>query len=461
MRRLPIRLRLTLAFALVMALVLAAVGSFLYLRFRSDLDGTIDQGLSTRSHDIAALVRQADRGRNEGGRSLLFQQQEEGFAQVLSAAGRVVAATPTVRFAGLLDRSQLAQASREEITFDRGPVGHLEEPSRIRASPVRVGARSLVIVAGVALDDRNDSLASLRNLLLIGGPVALLLASLAGYGVAASALRPVEAMRRRAAEISASEPGRRLPVPPSRDEVARLGETLNEMLSRLEQAFERERTFVSDASHELRTPLAVLKAELELARRGGRTPEQLEAAIRSAAEEADRLARLADDLLVVARADEGRLPVRLGEVAVPDLLESLRERFAERSASQGRPITVESGNRPVIRADRLRIEQALSNMLENALLHGRGAIGLAAAGVEDGVQIHVTDEGPGFPPALLETAFERFTRGDVARSRGGSGLGLAIVEAVAEAHGGSAHAANREGGGADVWIALPAGGTIS
>ncbi len=321
MRRLPIRLRLTLAFALVMALVLAAVGSFLYLRFRSDLDGTIDQGLSTRSHDIAALVRQADRGRNEGGRSLLSQQQEEGFAQVLSAAGRVVAATPTVRVAGLLDRSQLAQASREEITFDRGPVGHLEEPSRIRASPVRVGARSLVIVAGVALDDRNDSLASLRNLLLIGGPVALLLASLAGYGVAASALRPVEAMRRRAAEISASEPGRRLPVPPSRDEVARLGETLNEMLSRLEQAFERERTFVSDASHELRTPLAVLKAELELARRGGRTPEQLEAAIRSAAEEADRLAQLADDLLVVARADEGRLPVRLGEVAVPDLLE--------------------------------------------------------------------------------------------------------------------------------------------
>jgi heavy metal sensor kinase len=457
MRRLPIRLRLTLAFALAMALVLAAIGSLVYLRFRSDLDATIDQGLAARSRDLAAVARQAA----DGGQRVL-SQQEEGFAQILSSSGRVLAATPAVRGAALLDRVQLAEASTGEIRFDRPPVGRIDEPSRIRASPLRAGEGPdpVVVVVGATLDDRNDSLDSLRGLLLVGGPVALLLASLAGYWVAASALRPVEAMRRRAAEISATEPGRRLPVPPSRDEVARLGETLNEMLARLEGAFERERTFVSDASHELRTPLAILKAELELARRSARSPEELEAAIRSAAEETDRLSQLADDLLVVARAEEGRLPVHRTEISVEELLASVRERFAERCAVEERALRLAPGDGLMLRADRLRIEQALANMTENALRHGGGAICLAAFRAGGSVELHVTDEGPGFPPELIGTAFERFRRGDPARARGGSGLGLAIVEAVAEAHGGSAHAANREGSGADVWISLPDDATM-
>ncbi len=457
MKRLPIRLRLTLAFALVMALVLTATGLFLYLRFQSDLDRTIDQGLITRANDGAALVRQSDGGRGEGSHSLL-SRQEEGFAQILTSDGRVLDATPTVRGSSLLDRSQLDAAIEDEVTLEIGFTSRLDERARLRADPVKVGGRTFVVVVGTLLDDRDDSLANLRNLLLVGGPVALLLASLAGYGVAARALRPVEAMRRRAAEISATEPGVRLPVPPSRDEVARLGETLNEMLARLEEAFQRERTFVSDASHELRTPLAILKTELELAMRTSRTPEELESAIRSAAEETDRLAQLADDLLVVARSDQGRLPVRIAEVDLGDLLRSVRERFAERCAVQGRTIAGEIPDELRVRADPLRIEQALANMIENALRHGEGRIALSAKKEWTNVEIHITDEWPGFPPDFIETAFERFTRADPARGRGGSGLGLAIVEAVAEAHGGSAHAANPEGGGADVWIVLPAGG---
>ena len=455
MKRLPIRLRLTLAFALVMAVVLTATGLFLYLRFRSDLDRAINQGLSSRAEAVAALVRQSDGGRDEGGQGLL-SQQEEGFAQVIRPSGRVIDATPTVRGFSTLNPSQLTEAKKDELTVNRGPIGRLEEPSRLRASPVNSGGRNLVVVVGTALDDRNDSLGTLRDLLLIGGPVALLLASLAGYGVAASALRPVEAMRRQAAEISATEPGRRLPVPPTRDEVARLGETLNEMLLRLEEALQHERTFVSDASHELRTPLAILKTELELAMRGGRTLEELELAIRSAAEETDRLAQLAEDLLVVARSDQGRLPLRLVEVRVADLLGSLHERFAERCAARQRPITANAPDSLTVRADPLRLEQAVANLIENALRHGDGRIALSATGEGASIEIHVTDEGPGFPPDFIESAFDRFTRADPARTRGGSGLGMAIAEAVAEAHGGRAHAANRNGGGADVWISLPA-----
>ena len=144
-------------------------------------------------------------------------------------------------------------------------------------------------MTGASLDDRNEALDNLRTILLMGGPVALLLASLAGYIVAGRALRPVEAMRRRAAAISAAEPEQRLPLPEAHDELHRLGETLNEMLGRLEVALERERAFVDDASHELRTPLALHKTELELALRYARTPEEMRAAIASAIEEVDRL----------------------------------------------------------------------------------------------------------------------------------------------------------------------------
>ncbi len=358
----------------------------------------------------------------------------------------------------LLDRAQLAAAREDEVTVNIGPLRRLDEPSRLRATKISAAQRDLVVVVGAPLDDRNGSLSSLRDLLLIGGPVALVLASLAGYGVAASALRPVDAMRRQAAEISATEPGRRLPVPPTRDEIARLGETLNEMLLRLEEAFQHERTFVSDASHELRTPLAILKTELELAMREGRTPEELVLAIRSAAEETDRLAQLANDLLAVARSDQGRLPVRPTDANVTDLLAGLRDRFADRCAAQQRQISAETPNGLTVRADPLRLEQAVANLIENALRHGEGTIALSATGEGASIEIHVTDEGPGFPPDFIESAFDRFTRADPARSRGGSGLGMAIVEAVAEAHGGSAHTANREAGGADVWISLPVDG---
>jgi signal transduction histidine kinase len=257
-----------------------------------------------------------------------------------------------------------------------------------------------------------------------------------------------------AAEVSVGEPGRRLPVPPARDEVARLGETLNAMLARLEAALARERAFVSDASHELRTPLAVLRTELELAVRRGRSAEELEAALASAAEETERLSQLAEDLLVIARSDHGRLPVREEDVAAVELLERARERFAARASSAGRALRIAAAGEQRVLADRLRVEQALANLIENALRHGDGEVVLAAEGRDGAVELHVCDEGPGFPPGFLASAFERFSRADRARSGGGAGLGLAIVAAIASAHAGSAGARNRPQGGADAWIGL-------
>jgi signal transduction histidine kinase len=259
-------------------------------------------------------------------------------------------------------------------------------------------------------------------------------------------------MRRRAAEISASSLDERLPVPPANDEVARLGETLNEMLARLEDGLERERRFVTDASHELRTPLAMLRTELELALRRGRAPEELEQSIRSAAEETDRLSRIADDLLLLARAEQGRLPLRAEPTDLADVLETVRARFGARAELEGRVLEVELDGSPVARVDRLRLEQALGNLVDNALRHGEGEITISAAALDSTAELHVLDEGPGFPDGFGEKAFEPFSRG--APTGDGSGLGLAIVETIVRAHDGEVTVRSRPDGGTDVSIRL-------
>ncbi|MEJ7786552.1 MAG: ATP-binding protein [Solirubrobacteraceae bacterium] len=437
-----------------MAVVLLAVGAFLYLRFERDLDASVDQGLRSRAGDVSALVRQADSGLTDAGRSTLTEQGES-FAQILAQEGSVVDATAQLRDRSILTQAELSRAQAATIKIDRQGVVEPGEPARLLATPVRAQDQRLVVVVGTSVEDQQDALRNLLALLLIGGPIALLLASLAGYGVAAGALRPVDAMRRRAAEIGDAEPGQRLPVPEADDEIARLGETLNAMLSRLEAAFERERTFVSDASHEIRTPLAILKTEIELALRAGRTKEELHEALQSAGEETDRLAQLAEDLLVIARSDRGRLPVRLDSVDAADLLGGVKERFARRAAEQNRSVDVTAEPGLKLTVDPLRMEQALGNVLDNALRHGRGPIRLEASGQDGVAELRIWDDGPGFPPGFLGQAFERFTRADEARARGGTGLGLAIVAAIARAHGGRARARNRDGAGAEIWIELP------
>jgi len=227
------------------------------------------------------------------------------------------------------------------------------------------------------------------------------------------------------------------------------------MLERLEEAFAHERRFVSDASHELRTPLAILTAELELALRDATDMDTIRAAVASAAEEADRVVQLAEDLLVIARSDDGRLPVRLAEVDAGEVLRAASRRFASRASERGMDLEIRAPDEQQLAADRLRLEQALGNLIDNALRHGFGSVTLAVEPRGDHVELHVRDDGPGFPDGFLAEAFERFTRADAARGRGGAGLGLAIVAAIAHGHGGAARARNRPEGGADVWIELP------
>jgi signal transduction histidine kinase len=432
-----------------MAAVLAATGFFVYVRFRSDLNATIDEGLRSRAGELAAEVRQAV---VEKDRRLVGQR--DSFAEVLSAGGRVLDSSAAIGDHVLLSPAELRAALRGPLLLDRDSVPGIEESTRLLAVPAGSRGEGRVAVVAASTADQEDSLGDLLQLLLIGEPAALALASVAAYWVAAAALRPVEAMRARAESISAAALGERLPVPPSGDEIARLGETLNEMLGRLQEAIEHERAFVADASHELRTPLAILGAELELAQAEGRTPRELRAALASAAEEADRLTQLAEDLLTIAQTEGGELPLRIGTVEVAEVLEGVRRRFSQRAAEEGREIVIDGGGIE-LGADRLRLDQAIGSVVDNALRYGAGTVTIAATHRGEVVEIVVRDEGPGFPEQFLDRAFERFSRASSSRRDGGSGLGLAIVRTVARAHGGEAGAANLPGGGAEVVLTFP------
>ena len=457
MSRLPIRVRLTAAFALAMVLVLVAAGLFVYLRLKADLNESVDTGLEARAAAVAGS------GQPAAGAA---EDAEEGFAQVLNQSGEVVDAVGGLG-GPALSAPELARARaggtvrvEREVEGIEGTVRILA--GRVIAEPGPTGDATgevtdpAVYAVGQSLDDRDETLAGVVASFAVGGPIAVVVASLLGYLLASAGLRPVEAMRRRAGEISLGHAGERLPLPAAHDEVRRLGQTLNEMLDRLRRSFDRERRFVADASHELRTPVAVIRAELDAALRAGGHDEQVREALVAALEECDHLAQLAEDLLVVARAAEGELPMRRETVEVRPLLEGVRIRFGDRAREHGRELRVDGGDDLRLEADELRLRQALGNLVDNALRHGAGEIVLRArrGAVNGAVELEVADNGPGFAPELAGRAFERFARGDAARTRGtGTGLGLAIVRAIAEAHGGRAEIVDRT----TVRLTLPSG----
>jgi two-component system, OmpR family, sensor kinase len=452
--RLPVRMRLALAFAVVMAAVLVGVGAFLYIRLAHELDRSIDQSLRSRASDLAGVVQADDGGLGEAGTARLLES-DESFAQVIAPGGRVIGATAPTAEAPLLSPLEIARAARSTIVLERKttPVG--DEPVRLLATPVDARGVPVIVVVGASTGDRAEALDSLRRLLFIGGPIALVLASVAGYALAAAALRPVDAMRRRADTITSAGDAQRLPVPPAHDELSDLARTLNAMLDRIDAAAERERRFVADASHELRRPVTSLKAELEVAVRRARSRDELHAALLSAVADADVLAHLADDLLLLASARDGGLPLRRAPLEVAELLEGVARRFALRAEAVRRRIVVGPVEPVGISADRLRLEQALDNLVDNALRHGAGAVTLAARRRDAVLDLTVADEGSGLPDAFLQHAFERFRRADDARTGEGAGLGLAIVKAVAEAHGGAASIRNVDGAGALATISIP------
>lgn len=424
-----VRARAATAAALVMAMVLAVGGAWLYMTLTDNLLDNTQDRTELAARKVAAHTGPLPRHLPQpaGGVDAVV---------VLGSRGQALAGTgpdPTAGAAGLAG-------------FRPGPGR--EASSKVLPGTAASGQRSLAVVvradstqgtryvyALTTLADLNDATRALGVTLLAGGPLLMALAALIAWAVTGLALRPVEAIRAELASVTASELDRRVPDPKGKDEITQLARTVNLTLDRLEQAVSRQRQFTADASHELRNPIAALRTELEVALLAAQAPESA-ASVRQALDAAVRLQRIADDLLLLARLDTHPAPA--GDPA--DLALLCAEEIARRRSPRV-PLVLDAAAPVPVRGDAVQLERLLANLVDNALRHASHEVRLSAT-VEPATGqavLRVADDGPGIPPEAAEQVFERFTRLHAARHRrgGGTGLGLAIARDIARAHGGS------------------------
>jgi two-component system, OmpR family, sensor kinase len=461
-----LRWRLALLFALGTAAVVAVAGLAFVWQLRASLNAALDDTLQARARALAARVVTArplvphgqDSGQDAGSQGQFSGADE--FTQVLTRGGRVLDYSQAAGADPLLTGALLRRASAGPVVLTTVIEG---EQARLLAIPARNGGRRVIALAGTTTDIAQAAESRARTAIWTAAPLAAAVAGLAAWLLTGAALGPVERMRRRLTEITEHDAAARLQVPATGDEIASLAVTMNAVLDRLQRALTRQRVFVADAGHELRTPLTVLKAELELAARPGRSPQALAAAVTRAAGDTERLIRLSEDLLLLASAEEGAAFLRPGQVDVADVLSAAVRSFAAQAQARRVTVTLDAGERLLAVADAGRLRQAVDNLIDNAIRHAPagstvGVTGQVGLGRDlPGIVIEVRDHGPGFPAGFLPHAFERFRRADAARSRadGGAGLGLAIVASIVGAHGGRVVAGNHPEGGARVRIELP------
>jgi len=437
-------------FAVGSSVLLVLTGGLLYIGFDNQLDHAIEQSLRDRAADIAVDLHEGSQQIRPG----------ESFVVLLETGGQVIDATTTAaRRTPVLTPRQLVRAREGEVVVERMRVTGLGNRGKLLARPERMlDGRKVVLVVGESLDSVSRASQRLGILLVLVSPVLIGIIAGCGWVLVGAALRPVRRMTAEAESISLRESGQRLAEPPGDDEIALLGHTLNAMLDRIEGSLAHERAFVDDASHELRTPLSILRGELELASTS--SPGDLadtRRALASALQEAEHLGRLTDDLLVLARSDRGHLAPRPAPV---DLLESARRPAARRPGGRAE-VEVEVTGEPGVRvaADPGLLERVLGNLIDNACRHAAVHVRVSVDTDDGDGRLVVADDGPGFPPAFLPVAFDRFTRADNVRGRngGGSGLGLAIVASLVRGQGGRVRLSNGEplgGGTVEVWFPL-------
>jgi heavy metal sensor kinase len=444
-------------------MILTAVGVFLPLRLSRDLVAGIDRTLDAGAAQISPANQETEVGfQDASDATLAGLTGGETAAQTISVTGTVVLHSgDQASQSAMLPPASVARVFAGAHLRTSLRVGRDHEAFRVLALPLGAGQGRQVLVVASSLDEVNQSVHRLRFLLLAVVPVALLAAAGGGWWLARKALRPVAEITREAGAIGDEQLPERVPVPPTTAEISGLATTINAMLERIEHGVREKRRFLADASHELRTPLAVMRSEIEVTLRGGGLEPAAREVLASNAEEVGRMSRIVDDLLTLARIDEGRLElapsrVDLGAVAT-DVAASLRP-LAD---AQGVPVTV-SGEGVEVDADPESLRRAVRNLVENALKYTGpgGRVGVEVWRRNGEAGLTVTDTGPGIPEALLEQIFDRFVRADTARSRstGGSGLGLSITREIVEAHGGRVWAESTLGEGSAFSIGFPAAG---
>jgi two-component system, OmpR family, sensor kinase len=457
-----LRWRLSLLFALGTAAVVAVAGLAFVWQLRASVNAALDDTLQARANALAARVataRPLGLDGQGGGSQGQFSGGDE-LTQVLTPGGGVLDYSQAAGAGPLLTGAQLAKASAGQVVLTMVIEG---EQARLLAIPARNGGRTVIALVGTSTNVAQAAESRAWAAIWTAAPLAAAAASFAAWLLTGAALHPVERMRRRLTEITEHDAAARLHVPATGDEIASLALTMNAVLDRLQRALVRQRVFVADAGHELRTPLTALKAELELAARPGRSRQALAAAVTTAAGDTERLIRLAEDLLLLASAEDGAAFLRPGQINVAGVLSAAVRSFAAQAEARRVTLRLNAGERLPAVADAGRLRQAVDNLIDNAIRHAPAGSTVGVTGQADrgsgrpGIVIEVRDHGPGFPADFLPHALERFRRAGAARSRadGGAGLGLAIVASIVRAHGGRIIADNHPEGGARVRIELP------
>lgn len=457
---LSIRTRITLWYLLLLTIVVVTVSAVLVVRLQSGLIAGLDEGLATRAAQISLGLQRGCEGefRDVSDASLVGLPLGESAAQLLAPDGSV--------------RESTGDAAANQPLIDQASVGQIlnggtyratvstvpdAEPFRILAVALPAGQCNGVIAVATSQDSIARSVRQLTILLLVAGPGVIFLAGAGGWWLTGRALSPVARMTEEADAIGVERLDERVEVPAADDELRHLATTLNSMLDRLARGLEDRRRFVADASHELRTPLAVMRSELDVGLRDPDLQGSARETLTSTAQEVERMQAIVENLLTLARADDGSLGLLREEL---DLLQVATDiaTAAEPSAKAADVHIAVSGPPARAYADRLRIEQVLSNLLQNAIRYSPPASEVCIETWDDGrvVGCSVRDAGPGVPGHMSERIFERFVRGDHARSPdGGSGLGLAISREIVGAHGGDIWLDAGSNGGATFSFHVP------
>ncbi|MFG3317956.1 ATP-binding protein [Streptomyces sp. NPDC048171] len=472
-----VRARATLGATLVVAVALVAAGAAVLLSLRSNLLGEAGTQAERSAREVATELAvgtpYADLSLDVDDRPVQVVDEDgtlvaasEDLERITGTGVETVKPRPAASPDGTGDAGDTDDADDDDDAgepLEAGEIGERTtvsdgsatidgdtEDYRFAAVPVKTEDRGrLTVYAGAPLSAEHGAVNTALTVMLIGFPVLLAVVGWVTWLVTRRALRPVEGIRREMAAITASEDlARRVPVPGTHDEVARLASTTNETLAALETSVERQRRFVADASHELRSPIASLRTQLEVA---AAHPELLD--LDGAVEDTVRLQHLAADLLLLARLDAGERPAD----ARVDLAALAREEAGGRSGVSVREDAGAAGG-VTVAGSRGQLGRVLANLLDNAQRHARSAVEVSVRRDGDLAVVGVADDGEGVPAADRERIFERFVRLDAARSRddGGAGLGLAIARDVAVRHGGTLTVHDAPAGGALFELRLPA-----
>ncbi len=460
-----IRFKLTLWYIVILGIILTSFSTFLYLT----LSRSLYNGIDVKIKSIAEVIASSSTNPySQYSFSSLDRMLKDSFnlrpvtkfIQVLDESGRIGKKSDNLQnFQLPISIRALKNASQGNITFETTKAFG-KYPLRMVTVPVIQGRRIINIVqVATSLEEVEEALKTLLLILWITVPSALGFASLGGLFLANKALKPVDEITKTARMITSRSLNQRIKLKKTKDEIGRLAETFNDMISRLGQSFKQIRQFSADASHELRTPLTILKGEIEVGLRKRRRPEEYRKILDSNLEEVNHMTQIVDDLLFLSKADMGEIHLKKNRINLTGLVSEVGTQVKVIAMAKNIRVHISNDSGVSVIGDRLRLRELLLNLVDNGLKYTSegGEMRISVERDDGRVKLCVLDNGIGIAPEDQPHIFDRFFRVDKARSReaGGSGLGLSICKWIVEAHGGEISVESGVGKGSIFTVTLP------